>query len=93
VSIATLLLNYRRFMIDLHGPIPRYLQIADEIAGRIERGELRPNKPIPSEKQLVGEHGVTRNTVRHAVDVLRQRGLVYTVPHRGTYVCPRPDGG
>jgi DNA-binding GntR family transcriptional regulator len=80
-------------MIDLHGPIPRYRQIAEVIAARIERGELRPNRPIPSEKQLVGEFGVTRNTVRHAVAVLRERGLVFTVPQRGTFVAERPAAG
>jgi GntR family transcriptional regulator len=74
-------------MIDLRGPIPRYVQIADAIAARIESGELRPHRPIPSEKQLVDESGCARNTVRHAVAVLRDRRLVYTVPHRGTFVA------
>ena len=32
-----------------------------------------------------------RDTVRHAVAVLRDEGLVFTVAHRGTFVGPRPD--
>ncbi|MEP7023746.1 MAG: GntR family transcriptional regulator [Actinomycetota bacterium] len=67
-------------------PIPRYRQIAAIIAGRIERGELEPNRPIPSEVQLEQEFGVARATARKAVAVLREQGLVVTVPGLGTYV-------
>jgi DNA-binding GntR family transcriptional regulator len=77
-------------MIDPVDPISRYVQIADAIAARIDSGELRPNRAIPSEKELVAEFGVARNTVRHAVAVLRDRGLVFTVAHRGTFVTDRP---
>lgn len=75
-------------VIETGGPIPVYVQIADIIAGRIERGELAPNKPIPSEVSLMQEFGVARGTARHAVDLLRERGLVFTVPQRGTFVSP-----
>lgn len=76
-------------MIDPTGPVPVYMQIADILAARIESGELQPNKPIPSETSLVQEYGVARNTVRRAVEELRDRGLVFTVPQRGTYVSPK----
>lgn len=74
-------------MIDPDGPVPVYIQIADIVADRIAKGELRPHRPIPSEARLVGEFGVARETVRRSVALLRERGLVYTVPHRGTYVA------
>lgn len=76
-------------MIDPDGPVPVYRQIADIIAGRIERGELLPHRPIPSESTLQQEYGVARETVRRAVANLRERGLVYTVPQRGTYVAEK----
>ena len=79
-------------MIQPDAPTPVYLQIADIVAGRIERGELLPNRPIPSETQLRQEFGVARDTARHAVAVLRERGLVFTVPQRGTYVAEKPTG-
>jgi DNA-binding GntR family transcriptional regulator len=75
-------------MIDPDGPVPIYVQIADQIADRIKKGELLPNRPIPSEVSLVQEFGVARETVRRAVAELRNRGLVFTVPQRGTYVSP-----
>jgi DNA-binding GntR family transcriptional regulator len=39
------------------------------------------------ESELVGAYEVARTTVRRAVGVLRDEGLVYTVPQRGTYAA------
>jgi DNA-binding GntR family transcriptional regulator len=77
-------------MIDPEGPRPVYLQIADLIAARIESGELPAGRRIPTEKDLQQTYGVARVTARRAVANLRERGLVYTVPQRGTYVGPPP---
>jgi GntR family transcriptional regulator len=74
-------------MIDPLSPTPVYRQIADAIAERIDRGDLQPNRPIPSETALRQEFGVARETARRAVADLRERGLVFTVPQRGTYVA------
>ncbi|MEU8022600.1 GntR family transcriptional regulator [Micromonospora haikouensis] len=65
---------------------PLYVQLADLIAKRIESGELQPLKPLPSELRLQQEYGVARGTVRAAIALLRERGLVMTMPQRGTYV-------
>ncbi|GAA0716731.1 GntR family transcriptional regulator [Dactylosporangium roseum] len=77
-------------MVDPDGPTPVYVQIADIIQQRIEAGELQPNRPIPSELALQQEFGVARGTARRAVELLRDRGLVFTVPQRGTFVADRP---
>ncbi len=74
-------------MIDAEGPVPPYLQLVEILTGRIERGDWQPNRPISSELQLVQEFGIARGTVRRAVAVLRERGLVFTVPQRGTFVA------
>jgi DNA-binding GntR family transcriptional regulator len=76
-------------MIDREGMTPVYQQVADEIAGRIERGELAPNRPIPAEVALMQEFGIARGTARRAVQELRNRGLVATVHGRGTFVVPK----
>ncbi|MBF6055786.1 GntR family transcriptional regulator [Streptomyces eurocidicus] len=47
----------------------------------------------PGGPLLVELYGVARNTVRSALSVLRESGLVYTVPARGTYVCEPTDDG
>ncbi|MET8382211.1 GntR family transcriptional regulator [Streptosporangium canum] len=68
--------------------IPVYQQIAAGIQGRIEAGELLPNRRIPSEKELMRKHGVAKATVRQAMAFLRDQGWVFTVEYRGTYVSP-----
>ena len=68
-----------------------YEQIADHIAARIEAGELAPGAKLPPERELAEEYGVAYNTVRRAMDVLRERGLIVTMHGRGTYVAER-DG-
>jgi DNA-binding GntR family transcriptional regulator len=66
-----------------------YVQVADAIETRINDGDLQPNRPVPSENQLVQEYGIARGTARKAIDLLRERGLVTTVVGRGTFVLPR----
>ncbi|MFJ9161195.1 GntR family transcriptional regulator [Streptomyces griseoviridis] len=79
--------------IDPRAPEPPYRQIAADLIAEIGRGDLAPGKPLPSEKELTERYGVARNTARSAIGVLRERGLVYTVPGRGTYVAkPEPAG-
>lgn len=70
-------------------PVPRYKQIAGILRGRIEAGELEPDRPIPSEAQIQQEFGVARETARKAVALLRGEGWVITVPGMGTYVRKR----
>ena len=62
---------------------------ASAVGGQIQRGELAPRPPLPSESYLVGHYGVSRGTARRAVEVLRDEGLVRTIPQRGTYVDER----
>jgi GntR family transcriptional regulator len=76
--------------VDHDAKTPVYLQIADILRGRIQRGEIAPSRPVPSETQLMGEHGVARLTARKAVRVLADEGLVEVVQGRGAYVIP-PD--
>jgi GntR family transcriptional regulator len=68
-----------------------YRQIAAWLRARIEAGEFGPDDPLPSEKNLVGTFGVARETARKAVQVLRDEGIVRTVPQRGTYVVQPAD--
>ena len=75
--------------IRVDGPVPVYVQIADYVEADITAGVLAPHDRIPTENDMHGEWGVARTTARRAVDLLRQRGLIYTVPQRGSFVQPR----
>jgi GntR family transcriptional regulator len=76
-----------RTEIDRWDPEPVYLQLAAILRGQIDRGELVSRQPLPSESYLMGEYGVSRGTARRAVEVLREAGLVRTIPQRGSYVA------
>jgi DNA-binding GntR family transcriptional regulator len=65
-----------------------YEKMADHLAQRILAGELVPNSPLPSERALASEYGVSLGTARHATRLLRFRGLVITVRSKGTYILP-----
>jgi DNA-binding GntR family transcriptional regulator len=65
--------------------------VADWITGRIERGELRPGHKLPAERDIATEIGVGYMTVRRAMRLLRERGLIVTVVGRGTFVTEDPD--
>ena len=78
--------------INPRGAEPPYRQIAAWLRARIEAGEFRPGEdPLPSEKDLIQLFGVARDTARRAVQVLRDEGLVVTIPQRGTYAVAEED--
>ncbi len=79
--------------VDHMNPTPLYTQLADILRGLIESGELQPRSPLPSESYLQQEHGVSRGTVRMAIGVLRDEGLVITISARGTFVKARDPQG
>jgi GntR family transcriptional regulator len=64
-----------------------YVQAANAIAARIEAGEITYR--LPAERILAGELGVAHQTLRHAMKVLRERGLIITRQGRGTFVATR----
>ncbi|WAU79091.1 winged helix-turn-helix domain-containing protein [Streptomyces sp. Qhu-G9] len=69
-----------------------YMQMADHIAARIASGELRPGARLPGERDLADEYGVAHLTARRATRELRERGLVVTLPAKGTFVAyPEAD--
>jgi DNA-binding GntR family transcriptional regulator len=78
--------------INPRAPEPPFRQIAAWLRGGIMAGEYRPGQdPIPSEKDLQELFEVSRDTARRAVSVLRDEGLVVTVPQRGSYVVPEAE--
>jgi GntR family transcriptional regulator len=79
-------------LIDPTGPTAPYIQIAAALRRRIERGDFPVNTRIPTESDLVATFEVARTTARRAIALLREDGLVYTVPQRGTFVAERKPG-
>jgi GntR family transcriptional regulator len=63
-----------------------YLRVADDIAARIASGELVPGARLRAERELADYYEVAYGTVRRAMKVLRERGLVESIHGRGTFV-------
>ncbi|WP_300668290.1 FadR/GntR family transcriptional regulator [Desulfoluna sp.] len=61
-------------------------QISNEIERSIKRGELSVGDKLPSEPELVALFGVSRNTVREAIQSLIQAGVLESRQGDGTYV-------
>ena len=66
-----------------------YQQVAAELRRAIYSGVLGPGSQLPTEAQLMEDHGVSRNTVRLALGELVNEGLVTRTPRRGTVVRDR----
>jgi len=75
--------------IDLRSREPSYLQLAAILRERVESGEIPPDEALPSITYLVQETGLAVGTVRKAIKVLADEGLVVTVPGRGSFVTRR----
>jgi DNA-binding FadR family transcriptional regulator len=55
---------------------PHYVQIVEDLIGRIDAGALRPGDRLPPERDLSRQFGVNRMTLRQALGELKMRGLI-----------------
>jgi GntR family transcriptional regulator len=70
-----------------------YMRVAGDIAARITSGELAPGARLRAERELAEYYEVAYGTVRRAMQVLRDRGLIESIHGRGTYVKKPPPQG
>jgi GntR family transcriptional regulator len=64
----------------------KYQEIADRLRDQIDTGMLQPGERLPSEPDLVRQFDASRNTVRLAIALLTNQGLVVTRQGLGTFV-------
>jgi GntR family transcriptional regulator len=72
--------------VDPMGEQYAYMQVADDVERRINDGEITAK--LPAERELAEEYGVAYTTVRRAMEILRERGMILTRHGRGTFVKP-----
>jgi len=65
---------------------PKYKIVVNWIRERMNDGTFRLGEKLPSENELSAQFQVSRQTVRHAIDVLEQQKLVSRVQGSGTFV-------
>jgi GntR family transcriptional regulator len=68
----------------------RYAQIADELRARVESGQYGAGRLLPSEAELSTGFAASRVTVRRALEVLREEGLVDSRQGFGWFVAADP---
>lgn len=66
--------------------VPLYLQVSEWIRENIYKGELTTGDRVPSENQIMEMLGVSRGTVKKAVTMLVNEGLLVQVQGKGTFV-------
>lgn len=80
---------------DDQAPITRYETAYEVVASRIRRrimgGEWEWRTPLPSEYALAEHYGVSRPTVRSAIDILVAERMVEKRPGKGTFVTWQPE--
>lgn len=67
----------------------KYHDLMEDLREQILSGEIRPGEKLPSENQLSGDYGVSRQTVRKALQILENEGYIYAEHGRGTFCSER----
>lgn len=78
-------------MGSLEGPGPLYRRLHDALRSAIESSVLRPQDALPAERELAADFGVSRITVRKALDALVADGLLMRKHGAGTFVTGRVE--
>lgn len=67
--------------------IPMYVQIRESIWERVKEGEYKVGSLLPSEESMAKEYGVSRMTLRHALDELLSEGIIIRKHGVGTIIA------
>ena len=68
-----------------------YEKVVEKLKESISKGEILPGDPLPSERQLMDDFGVSRSSLREAFRVMELLGLIESVPGKGRFVRhPKP---
>lgn len=79
-------------MTDTTAPVPKYGLIVERIISEIRRGRLPLGSQVPSQKELMGEFGVSTTTARKALQELERAGWATRIRGRGTFVRQQTVG-
>jgi DNA-binding GntR family transcriptional regulator len=74
--------------VDHNSYEPSYAQLVRILQEQIAVEKLRPGDRLPSESQLCAYHGVSRMTIRRAINMLVEQGVVIAKQGQGTFVKP-----
>lgn len=65
--------------------VARYFRLYELLLAALQDGTIAPETALPSEPELCARHGISRTTVRHALDRLEREGRIVRRRGSGTY--------
>ena len=75
----------------MHKQLPKYIVIKNDIKNRIKTGYYEIGDYIPSEKSLAENYSVSLITIKKALEILVNEGLLKKQKGKGTFVCEPPS--
>ena len=66
---------------------PLYVRISEDIRGKIKSGEIPYGSRLPAERQMAEDYGVDRKTLRKAIGLLSEEGILNCMQGKGTYIA------
>ncbi len=70
---------------DVEKPLAKYLQIKENLLRYLEDERYQTDQRLPSESELMNHFGVSRNTVRQALEELVNEGIIYKKHRSGSF--------
>lgn len=73
----------------LQGGAPICDQLERRITELIISGEMTPNEKLPPVREIANQLSINPNTVQKTYSKLEARGMIYSIPAKGSYVCEK----
>ena len=77
------------FSMRLQGGAPICDQLERRLTELIVSGEMAPGEKLPAVREIANSLSINPNTVQKTYAKLEARGLIYSIPAKGSYVCEK----
>ena len=80
-----------KLTIDKTRNTPAYRQLVEGLTVLIQSGQLKPGDKIPSERELQDQLGISRGTIKKAIEKLSNNNIIEIIPNSGSFVSYKQD--
>ena len=75
--------------IEKNSSVPKFQQLIDAVTDAVAGGELVPGNILPSVNTIFQDTGLARGTIVKALDELKKRGVIESVPNKGYFISSK----